>query len=67
MPANPLDRAQWRKSSRSQGANACVEVALTHDAVGVRDTKNRTAGYVAISPAEWSAFVDHLKGGAFDL
>lgn len=50
--------AMWRKSSYStpQGNN-CVEVASAPEAIGVRDTKNRHAGTLAVSRATWTAFV----------
>jgi hypothetical protein len=48
---------KWRKSSRSNASQAnCVEVALAHGAVAVRDSKN-TAGPTLIFPAAgWTAF-----------
>ncbi|GAA3056398.1 DUF397 domain-containing protein [Actinokineospora globicatena] len=52
----------WFKSSYSGAANeTCVEVRLTDTAVRVRDTKNRTAGTLAITPATWTALVTGLK------
>ncbi|MDR7301786.1 DUF397 domain-containing protein [Haloactinomyces albus] len=60
-------RTIWRKPGRSQGSGNCVEVALTPQAVGVRDTKNRAAGHVTVDAARWSAFLAHVKAGTFDL
>jgi hypothetical protein len=52
-----ITRAQWRKSSYSSGGEAnCVEVALT-SVIGVRDTKDRAAGYLAVAPNAWAAFI----------
>ncbi|RKR90688.1 uncharacterized protein DUF397 [Micromonospora pisi] len=48
--------ATWRKSSRSGDQGACVEFAVTADAIGVRDSKDQ-AGPVLLFPATaWSAF-----------
>lgn len=51
------DVNEWRKSSYStpSGSN-CVEVGPATAYVGVRDTKNRTAGVLAVSRATWAAF-----------
>lgn len=59
---NELEHAQWRKSSRSSGgSNNCVEVASGSAAVGVRDTKDRAAGYLAVSTHSWTAFLANLR------
>lgn len=53
-----LHRATWRKSSYSGGSSDnCVEVASAPAVVGVRDTKNREGGHLAVSRPAWSAFV----------
>jgi hypothetical protein len=64
-----LAGARWHKSTRS-GSNGgnCVEVADNlPGVVAVRDTKNRDAGTLIFSRAEWSAFVAAAKDGEFDL
>lgn len=59
----------WRKSSRSGGGgNNCVEVGFTPDATqtGIRDTKDRTYGTLAVSAGSWSAFLSTVKAGELD-
>ena len=56
----------WRKSSRTQGANNCVEVGRLDDGAAVRDTKNRAAGQLRVARPQWSAFLAALKRGRFD-
>jgi hypothetical protein len=46
----------WRKSTYSGGSENCVEVA-TGDVVGVRDTKDRAGGQLAVGAEQWSAFL----------
>ncbi|MEU6585381.1 DUF397 domain-containing protein [Nocardia sp. NPDC046763] len=49
----------WYKSSRSDGANACVEVCHVPDATLVRDTKDNRRGPVLEFPADvWANFID---------
>ncbi|NHD16342.1 MULTISPECIES: DUF397 domain-containing protein [unclassified Actinopolyspora] len=56
----------WRTSSRTNDTGHCVEVALTAEAVGVRDTKNRSGGTLVLAPETWAAFVGRLKDGGCD-
>lgn len=57
-----LDKAAWFKSSYSGASNGCVEVAVTHRVVGIRDTKNRSA-HLSVNAAGWSTFLAALKNG----
>lgn len=50
-------RVAWRKSQASSANNACVEVAVTPGAVGIRDTKDRAGGHLVLAPGSWSAFL----------
>lgn len=50
--------ATWRKSTRSGGADNCVEVARMADAVGVRDSKAGPSGPVIdLAPQAFAAFI----------
>lgn len=61
--------ALWRKSTRSDNnGGACVEVAITPNLIGVRDTKDQGNGPVlTFTPAEWNAFIGGAKDGEFNL
>lgn len=62
-----LSRAEWFKSSRSQGGSECVEAAhLDGGHVGVRDSKNSSGPALVFTPGEWDAFLAGAKGGDFD-
>jgi hypothetical protein len=68
MNSSDLVGAQWRKSSRSNGEGACVEVAfLDGGRVAVRDTKDAGHGPALVfTPGEWAAFVGGVQDGEFD-
>jgi hypothetical protein len=59
----------WRKSRHSNSSGACVEIASAADGTtGVRDSKQHGRGPVLeLTGAQWKAFRDAAKKGAFDL
>ena len=58
----------WRKSSYSTNGAGCVEVAVAPGAVGIRDSKlGEDSPILAVTPADWSTFVNAVKAGHFDL
>ncbi|MCX9193449.1 DUF397 domain-containing protein [Carbonactinospora thermoautotrophica] len=61
-----LSRAVWRKSTASENANACVEVARVGGFVAVRDSKNPDGPKLVFGAREWAAFADGVKAGDFD-
>ena len=57
----------WFKSSYSDGASNCVEVAFAGDGtVGLRDSKNRTGPVLEFNSGEWAAFVEGVRSGEFE-
>jgi Domain of unknown function (DUF397) len=63
-----LTGAKWHKSTRSSGGNSCVEVSDNlPQIVAVRDTKDRDGGTLIFTRSQWSAFLDGLKDGEFDI
>ncbi|WP_369023172.1 DUF397 domain-containing protein [Nocardia cyriacigeorgica] len=62
-----LSDARWFKSKHSDASTECVEVAfLDAGLVGVRDSKNPTAGGLVFGSCEWAAFTARVAGGKFD-
>ncbi|MGK8505037.1 DUF397 domain-containing protein [Nocardia asiatica] len=62
-----LTGAQWFKSSRSSGQEACVEVAwLEAGYVGVRDSKNPAGPALTFGNSAWDAFAAGVRDGEFD-
>ncbi|MFG3079886.1 DUF397 domain-containing protein [Streptomyces parvulus] len=50
----------WFKSSYSDTSNPsdCVEVAIAHTAVHIRDSKHPDGPRLMVRPSVWTAFVD---------
>lgn len=55
--------AVWRKSSYSAHQGTCVEVAAVPGRVGVRDSKRRAGGHLAVSRAAWLLFTRGMRAG----
>jgi hypothetical protein len=67
MTSPDLSNVEWRKSSRSNGQAACVEVAdLPDGGTAVRDSKNPDGPKLAFTRGEWEAFIGGVKDGEFD-
>lgn len=62
------DASGWRTSTRTSQGQNCVEVTTTAVTgwVGVRDSKNRTAGLLAINHQHWSYFIHAIRAGELD-
>jgi hypothetical protein len=53
--------SQWRKSTRSGGNGACVEVRRDGLAAQVRDSKDELGPTLRFDAAAWSTFLSELK------
>lgn len=56
----------WYKSSRSSGAQNCVEVATGPGWTAVRHSKHQTGPVLVFTNGEWTAFLEGVKLGEFD-
>ncbi|KAA5836308.1 DUF397 domain-containing protein [Saccharopolyspora hirsuta] len=65
-PSSNCVEVGWRKSSHSGTQTECVEVGLGADEVGVRDTKDRDGGLLALDQRQWRAFLAAVRSDRFD-
>jgi hypothetical protein len=64
-----LSQAQWRKAARSTGPNTgCVEIAANlPDVAAMRDSTRPDAGVLVVSRTAFTAFLDDVKAGRYDI
>ncbi|MFE7615551.1 DUF397 domain-containing protein [Streptomyces sp. NPDC057496] len=60
---------RWFKSSYSENGGQCIEVAanlaVSHDMVPVRDSKNPHGPVLNTSPTAFATFIEGVKAGEF--
>jgi hypothetical protein len=56
----------WRKSRRSVGNGACVEVAPASGAVAVRDSTDPVGPMLRYPAQAWQMFINGTKLGDYD-
>ncbi|WP_131737517.1 DUF397 domain-containing protein [Actinomadura roseirufa] len=56
----------WRKGSRSHSGNECVEVAAAGTAVLVRDSRDHSAGMLALDSTQWRVLMRAIRNGDLD-
>jgi hypothetical protein len=51
----------WIKSSYSMTNGNCIEARRSGERIEVRDSKNPTGSILGFGPAEWDAFIGHVR------
>ena len=63
-----LADVKFRRSSMCDNSGgSCVEVAVSGDTIITRDSKDPQGTVQTYTRVEWSAFIDGVKAGEFDL
>ncbi|MFI6162588.1 DUF397 domain-containing protein [Micromonospora haikouensis] len=62
-----LTSAIWRKSTKSNGQNACVEVATVDRAVAVRDSKDPAGPVLIFNHHDWTSFITTTRERPTDV
>ena len=66
MPSTDSVFDSWRKSTFSGYNTNCVEVGLSGDSIGVRDSKNPRGAIVPVTTAGWGTFLAGVRAGELD-
>jgi len=54
----------WIKSSRNtSGSDNCVEVRITGDATGLRDSKNPAGEHLTLTPVAFATLLSRVRAG----
>ncbi|GGV92499.1 DUF397 domain-containing protein [Streptomyces gelaticus] len=62
-PVRDTPELKWFKSSYSSSGdgNDCIEVAATPGTIHVRDSKNISDPWLAVTPMAWTDFVNYAS------
>ena len=60
-----MTQSGWRKSTRSNQKDQCVEVAVGRERTLVRDSKDRHGPILSLDAPRWRAFLHRLREGRF--
>ncbi|MGW4891212.1 DUF397 domain-containing protein [Kitasatospora sp. NPDC004240] len=60
-----METLVWKRPQTCADGNNCPEVAVTPDAVHLRNTRQPDA-VVRFTPEEWQALQSGIRGGEFD-
>lgn len=58
---------RWRKSSRSNSQQECVEVAKLPTTIAVRDSKHIESGHLSLDRTTFIGLLTRVKAGDLDL
>ncbi len=67
MPADELQRLDWRKAQHSMSNGACVEVASATENVVIRDSMDPSGPVLRYPAVSWNSFVGMARTGRFDI
>lgn len=67
MALPDLSRANWRKSTRSNGGGECVEIATAANVIAIRDSKTPDGPKLILTPDAWRTFSRAVQTGQHDL
>jgi hypothetical protein len=56
----------WRRSSRSNAGNNCVEIARTPAGITIRDSKNPDHPHLTLTTKTFTGLVADIKHGTYD-
>jgi Domain of unknown function (DUF397) len=57
----------WRKASRSNAGNNCVEIARAPVGYLIRDSKNPSGLPLPLGNCTWAALIDDIRNGKYKL